>query len=258
MSILTLLTDFGITDATTGMAKGILYSRLPGTSIIDVSHQVPAFQPSVAGYLLGAYWQQYPPGTVHLVLADVYYAPHACVVALAHQGSYFIAPAHSVLPIALRQPQLQAHIIAQWSATASMAAMLGHIASVAASMQQGVWQPSSTASLQLSTTLVSPTLVGDSWVADVLYVDHFGNVVTNIHRSFFEANGGDAGFQLQFMWVNEITELTAHYADVALGEHLCRFNRAGYLEICINQGSAASLLGFRLGGKYNDIKIKFK
>jgi S-adenosylmethionine hydrolase len=90
----------------------------------------------------------------------------------------------------------------------------------------------------------------------VQYIDHFENVILNIDRHTFEKISAGRGFQLFFKRRNDpITRLHTFYHEVPEGERVCRFNDSGYLEIAINRGKAASLLGLRI---QDAVQIQFE
>jgi S-adenosylmethionine hydrolase len=96
----------------------------------------------------------------------------------------------------------------------------------------------------------------------VIHIDRFENVVINLTKEIFEQVGKGRPFSIQFMRDEEIKQLSTHYYNVQEGEKLCRFNETGYLEIAINRGKAASLLGLQLHRDrrlmYNTIKVYFE
>ncbi len=93
--------------------------------------------------------------------------------------------------------------------------------------------------------------------AKIIHIDHFQNVVINLTRRQFDELCNGKPFSLQFTQVEEINEINNSYGEVREGYKLCRFNSNGYMEICINRGSAASLFGLRLGSRHNNIKLIF-
>jgi S-adenosylmethionine hydrolase len=98
--------------------------------------------------------------------------------------------------------------------------------------------------------------------AQVIYIDHFGNVVLNVtHKQFNEVCQGRK-FKILFMRDEEINQISTHYNDVPEGEKLCLFNTADYLEIAVNKGNAARLFGFQESNDrslfYNTIKLFFE
>jgi S-adenosylmethionine hydrolase len=107
-----------------------------------------------------------------------------------------------------------------------------------------------------------PKIDGNTVECHVIHIDRYENVILNINREQFEKIGRNRPFRIQFMRDDEISQINTHYNDVREGERLCRFNSAGYLEIAINRGNAASLLGLRLNREqhvmYSSIKIFFE
>lgn len=234
--------------------KGILSSYAPGATVIDISHEVPPFGINQAAYLLNAAYNDFPPGSVHLVLVDVFYAPQSKLILAKHDGHFFLAPDNGLLQAALKADlqecwlcytQEQQHTFTDWVRAAS---------EIAGKLAAGKEDHN----LAIYSTKLFVNKTPDNTAREVLYIDNFGNVVTDISRDEFEQRNSRSRFRLFFMKVNELNALSRSYSDVAAGESLCRFNRHGNLEICVNQGSAASLFGLRMGSRYNEIKITFE
>ena len=90
--------------------------------------------------------------------------------------------------------------------------------------------------------VITPTRIRGT----VIHVDNFENVVVNIRRDIFENTLNGRAFSLFFRRNDPITKLSGNYCDVPMGEQLCLFNAAGFLEIAVNMGKAASLLGLKV------------
>lgn len=254
LPVITLLSDFGLHDASAGSVKGVLSSYAPGATVIDISHEVPPFGIKQAGYLLKAAYSDFPPGSVHIIIVDVFYAPQAKLILAHHNGHFFLAPDNGILQAALKADlqecrlcytQQQEHRFTDWLRAA--AEIAGNLAAGKQDHNLAIHNPKPFAKR-----------APDNTAREVLYIDNFGNVVTDIARDEFEQRNSRGRFRLIFMKVNELNTLSRSYSDVGAGESLCRFNRHGYLEICVNQGSAASLFGLRMGSRYNEIKITFE
>ena len=99
---------------------------------------------------------------------------------------------------------------------------------------------------------------GNEINCEVLHIDHYENVVLNIKKDEFNTIRQNRNFTLHFAQIEDISEISNNYADVRPGIKLCRFNSAGYLEVCVNRGNAASLFGLKVGGRNNGIKIIFE
>ena len=101
-------------------------------------------------------------------------------------------------------------------------------------------------------------MIGNEINCEVIHIDHYENVVLNITRDQFNNYVQGRNFTLHFAQIEDISEISDNYADVRPGIKLCRFNSAGYMEICVNRGNAASLFGLRIGSRNNGIKIIFE
>lgn len=256
---ITLLSDFGLHDASAGVAKGVLLSNIQNIRITDISHEISPFQVKQAAYLLGTAYKNFAKDTIHIVFIDVFSETLPRLVLSSFNGHYFLAPDNGILPLALGMLPQSSWLCFELSSEKSFGDWLLAIADTINLLQKqnGVettLQPCILKTINTETNNKS----GGATSCEVLYIDHYGNVVTDMTAAYFNDRNNSGRFRINFMRVNEITTISNHYNDVALGDNLCRFNRNGYLEICVNQGSAASLFGFRLGGKHNEIKISFE
>jgi S-adenosylmethionine hydrolase len=256
MPIITLISDFGIHDPAAGALKGILLGSLPAAQIIDISHEVPPFDRRQAAYLLDSAYRHFPAGTIHLVCVDIYADHMPRLVAAYYDGQFFLAPDNGIIPMAFPNATIDAWLCFELSNTYTFYDWQLAAAQEIRRLSQS--QGSGTPKHQLINFLhhiqqVQPGI----FACSVIYIDQYGNVVTDMTLATFEALNRSGRFMLTFMRVNEITAISKHYSDVTSGESLCRFNSSGHLEICVNQGNAAVLFGFRSGGIHNDIKITF-
>jgi S-adenosylmethionine hydrolase len=259
LATVTLITDFGAHDASAGMTKGVLLSALPDIRIIDVSHEIQPFRKDMASYVLRSSYQHFAPGTVHLVLVDVYHETVPRLVYAYHDGHYFIAPDNGILPAALVADAFDGRLSFELQAGNSFADWLSAAARCISMISDGVVDqlPSIRLSVMETAEKKNEETQGE-YDVEVQYVDHFGNAVTNLHRGYLEKMSPGNRFRLDIMHVTELNTISESYTDVPPGELLCRFNRNGLLEICVNQGSAASLFGLRTGGQNNYLKIRFE
>lgn len=98
---MTLLTDFGWSDAYAGVMKGVLLSRAPGARIVDLTHDVVPQAVESGAFLLETAWRFFPPGTVHVAVVDPGVGSGRRRLALLVQGQYFVGPDNGVLSAAL-------------------------------------------------------------------------------------------------------------------------------------------------------------
>ncbi len=257
MSCVTLLSDSGLQDASAAVARGILM-QYTGMPVLDISHEVTRFHMPQAAYLLSSAYHRFPTGSIHIPLINLFPAiPH--LILSEYNGHYFLAPDNGILTMALGVTPTT-WLCAEMSKDDTYSQWLHNAGNAISRLKDQKpraieFQPYT---LTLTPQMPMPLVNGDEAVCEVIHIDHYENVVTNMTESLFNRLRDGRRFRIQFMLVEDIDIISTGYYDVREGYKLCRFNSNGYLEICINRGKAASLFGLRLGSKLNDIKIIFE
>jgi S-adenosylmethionine hydrolase len=246
-AIITLLTDFS-TDGYVAAMKGVILGINPQATLVDVSHEVPPQDVRHAAFVLATACPYFPPGTVHLVVVDPGVGSERAALAVRAAGQLFVAPDNGVLSLALAggyeevvrlterrywrpQPSRTFHgrdIFAPVAAHLSLGLPLAALGESAAELVQ----------LPRSTPSRRPD---GAWLAHVIYVDRFGNLITDM-RPEPEWLDRLAGAQVGGAIVNDVV---GTYADVPSGAPAILVGSAGYLEIAIRDGSASA--EFRAG-----------
>jgi S-adenosyl-L-methionine hydrolase (adenosine-forming) len=264
MSCITLLSDFGLQDASVANAKGILMQRVPDATIIDVSHLVEPFHLQQAAYLLLSSYPNFPTNTCHILLFDIFSEKTPRLLLAEKDQHYFLAPDNGVLSLAFGSNYKQVWNCFELPSPGVFKDWLVATGQIVAQLQ-------TTAPEHLHYPLCHMKVAPQHWQpkydensveCQVIHIDRFENVVLNITHQQFDEVGKGRPFRILFMRDEEINMLSTHYYNVREGEKLCRFNSTGFLEISINRGNAASLLGLKLyRGQhlmYNSIKIVFE
>jgi S-adenosyl-L-methionine hydrolase (adenosine-forming) len=261
---ITLLSDFGLADASVASAKGILTQYMPGTPIIDISHQVEPFHLQQAAYLLLAAYRNFPKGTCHILLFDIFSESTPKLLLCEKDGHFFLAPDNGVLALALGRNIDRVSLYHEFGAEETIADWFKRAGALAATLQEKAPEDLQlpTCELRVAPHHWQPKVEPNAVECHVIHIDRFENVILNITKDQFEKIGRHRPFRIIFTRNEEITELSNHYNDVKAGEKLCRFNSTGYLEISINRGKAASLFALKLHREqhlmYNTIKIYFE
>ncbi len=264
MDCITLLSDFGLQDASVAYAKGMMRQYTPQIPIIDITHSIAPFHLQQAAYILAAAYQSFPAKTCHVILFDVFYDKESTLLLCEKNGQYFLAPDNGILSLAF-----DASIDKVWggckmNADNGFKAWLQQVGTLLALLEKDSPEKLTLAPCELKNapTHWLPRIEGNTVECHVIHIDRFENVVLNITREQFEKIGRNRNFKIQFMRNEFISAISKHYTEVKQGEKLCRFNSAGYLEIAINRGQAASLFGLKLRQDqhliYNTIKIFFE
>jgi S-adenosylmethionine hydrolase len=246
--IITLTTDFGGADHFVGTMKGVILSIQPGAQIVDISHEVTAFEIPEAAFLLSQAYPYFPKKTIHVVVVDPGVGTARRPILVEAAGQYFIAPDNGVLSMVYsRERHKVRHITARkyWLREVSNTFHGRDIfAPAAAHLARGT-PPAQFGKLitdYLRQNFEKPVRTGKRfWTGAVLKADHFGNLITNFHindfpeltRRPFEMSVG----------IRRVCGLASSYAECSLGELALIVGSSGYVEVAINQGSAAKALG---------------
>jgi S-adenosylmethionine hydrolase len=264
MANITLLSDFGLQDASAASAKALLMQEVKDAVITDISHLVEPYHVQQAAYILNAAYSGFPEGSFHIILCDIFYDRPSRLVLCYHNKQYFLAPDNGILSLAFSGKQDGTWLCHEMEDTDTMSRWLatcGSIINIISNGKSPEQAGLNTYEINNRLTHWQPKVNNNSIECHVIHIDRFENVVINLTKSMFESVGRNRPFRIQFAR-NEISSISNHYNDVRLDDMLCRFNSAGYLEIAINRGKAASLLGLKLSKEqhliYNSIKIVFE
>jgi S-adenosyl-L-methionine hydrolase (adenosine-forming) len=246
MPLLTLLTDYGTTDSYVAEMKGVLLSRAPGAVLVDVTHAVAPGDVRAGAYLLGRVWHRFPPGTVHLAVVDPGVGTARAAIALHAHGHYFVGPDNGLFTPVLREAPVEIAVLP----TPAHAAPTFHgrdlFAPAAAALAGGeplasLGEPLTTVPVRLAYT--EPRYEGKSVVGEIVYVDRFGTLVTNLTPEWVPPY---AVLEVEHI---DIGPLRRTFGDVPTGGLLAYVGSGGAVEIAVRDGSAARRLGLGLGGR---------
>jgi S-adenosyl-L-methionine hydrolase (adenosine-forming) len=250
MPIITLTSDWGLKDHYLGAVKGAIYSRLPGISIVDISHTIPPFDLNQAAFIIRNFYKDFPPGTIHILGINTEASietPHTLVV---HDGHYFIGADNGIFSLIFDEipstiyelDVLQDSDYFTFSARDVFVKVACHIAEGKPVDQLGTPKKSIVRKMSFK-----PVIDGNLIKGKVIYIDNYENVFTNISEAFFKSVVKGQKFAIMFRSASyRITTISKSYKDVVEGEMLALFSTSGHLEIAINQGKASSLLGLRM------------
>lgn len=238
--IVTLLTDFGTVDGYVAEMKAVIASLAPETELVDVTHDIPPQDVARARLTLARYWRRFPRGTVHLAIVDPGVGTPRAALAVASDGRYVLGPDNGVLSPAFTAPGATAYHLDVPGGASPTFHGRDVFAPAAARIARG--EP-----LEILGRRARPSVVlhtpaptrgfGGTQSGEIIAIDRFGNAITNLESV--------AGKSVAVEGQRVPTVKT--FADVDSGAPCALVGSAGLLEIAVRDGSAANLLGLRVG-----------
>ena len=267
MSIITLITDFGTKDHFVAKIKGAIISDFPQSNIIDISHQISPFNIMEAAYVIENSYQHFPEKTIHIIGVDSENTPECSHIVLKLNEQYFICADNGIMSIVCNniKPD-EIFEINIHNKTDSENSTIKIFAQVACHLAKG-GQPEiigKRITKIRSVKSIAP-FVNDEKnqiIGSVIYIDNYGNVVTNIKHSFFKEASKGRKYEISAR-NHKFKRIYNNYSEIVNynileekrndeGRALALFNSSNYLEIAIyksnpsNVGTAASLLGLKI------------
>lgn len=263
MSIITLTTDYGLKDHFVGALKGKILTEAPEARIVDITHNIDPFNTAEASYIITAAYSSFPKGTVHLIGVDAERNAENDHIAMLWNDHYFICADNGILSM-LTQKILPQQLVAIniHDRLSVDATDMDIFKTVACHLAKGGLL--NVIGREIKTlkpiTDLQPIVskAGDSINGNVIYIDHFGNVVVNITKKLFLETGKGRPYEI-VMKPKPLKTILPNYSAIAQsgkfpvkyyeGQNLAIFNESGFLEIAIFRsnpatvGSATSLLG---------------
>ena len=276
MSLITLTTDFGLKDHSVGAVKGAIYTELPEAVIVDISHQITPFNIAETAYVLKNAYKSFPEGSVHIIGVDSELNKETKHIALKLDNHYFVCPDNGVISMIASEfrPEKIVEINIHDRIESSFP-VLDVFVKVACHLKRGgsldvigkeITDFKKIKDLQPIISTDNTKITGS-----IIYIDNYGNVITNINRKLFNLIGKGRRFEMlvgRYTFKN-IHEKYSDIIDFSLplddrhldGTRMSLFNSAELIEIAIYRsnletvGGASNLLGI----KYRDqLTVIFK
>lgn len=240
-AVVTLLTDFGTRDPYLAEMKAILVSAVDGLTIIDVSHDVEPGNVMMAAYILGRTWWRFPSGTVHLVVVDPGVGTNRRAIAGQYRGHSFVGPDNGVFGEILRDADV---VELSVPADASRTFHGRDVFAPAASRllrREPLTRLGGVINDPRQLELQAPIVESEQIVGQVVHVDRFGNLITNLSA---EATRGAIAFTVCGVTTGALRRT---FGDVCTGQIVAYLGSGGTLEVGVRDGSAAQVLGADVG-----------
>jgi len=250
MQIITLTTDMGLTDHYVAALKGATFSLVPQVQIVDISHDVQAFDVAQAAFFIGNCFEDFPVGTVHVCGVDSEPVINFGSVqngsfpsVMLFKGHYFVSNDNGFFSLLLKEEKPENF----WrlddvlsNPNAFRFPTKNILIPAACKISKGIEVGSFASEMQefRRAFTINAVLEQNLIKGNVVHIDHYGNVITNVSRQLFNRFGENTPFTIFFRRKEYyIDEISNAYNDVAPGEKVAIFNNNDLLEIAINRGA---------------------
>ncbi|MFO7891702.1 MAG: SAM-dependent chlorinase/fluorinase [bacterium] len=250
--MITLLTDFGISDFYVGSMKGVILTINPDIQIVDISHAVSPQNIEEGAFILKQVYHYFPQGTIHVVVIDPGVGSARRIIVLDTQEYIFLAPDNGVLKY-IFDDYTDYRVIevnnSMYYLNNVSTTFHGRdiFAPIAAHLSLGVdiADLGEEISNYIKPEIIKPVKKGNKITGQVMYIDSFGNCITNISSELLESKK-----EIQIQIKNLVLwEIKSNYSEVSKGEVLALFGSSGMLEISVNEGNAQEQYAFRVGDR---------
>jgi len=252
--MITLTSDFGLRDPYVAEMKGVILTINPNATLIDITHEIEKYNTRAAAFMLASAAQYFPEGTVHLAVIDPEVGTQRRAIGIQTKKGFFVGPDNGVLILAaqnqgiehiyqLTNPKFALHRVSSTFQGRDV------FAPAAAYLDKGV-QPAEFGSEirdPVTPEYARVKFIGGSFKGEVLDVDDFGNIITNIP-------GKDVAFiedvvQVELAGAPVKIHFGKTYAQAKPKEPILLVGSHGFLEIALNKDSAAKKLGVKAGDR---------
>lgn len=259
MSIITLTTDFGYKDHYAGAVKGSILKQYPEAQIVDITHGVSNHNVVEAAFILRNCFFEYPEGSIHIIGVKTELDKEVDHVIVQYKNHFFVGADNGFFALLCEEPvQKVVRLAVRTESDNKTFASKDLLTKAACHLARGgtmevIGQPYEGLTDKDD---IKPVITEDSIRGMVIYIDSYGNAITNISKSLFIEHGKGRAFSINTKVrgysMNKIRE---QYNDVAPGERLSIFNSVGLLEIAINVGDTSKLMHLRFS---DVVEIKFE
>jgi S-adenosylmethionine hydrolase len=248
--IITLLTDFGISDFYVGSMKGVILNISPDVQIVDITHDVTSQHIEEAAFVLKRSYAYFPAGTIHVIVVDPGVGSERAILAVQTDRYLFLAPDNGVLKYIFHaHPHAVVYRVTNSSYFLSRVSPTFHgrdiFAPVAAHLSKGCQLDTLGELFQdyIVGNIKMPAIESGGISGEIVYIDKFGNGVTNIEGpTIIDKKNIEVKVKSQLL-----KGLYSTYTDVAEGEPLILIGSGGTLEISIRGQNASKKMGLCVG-----------
>jgi len=262
--IITLLSDFGLRDAYVAEMKAVILSINPDARIVDISHEIEKFNIRMGAFMLACATPYFPEGTIHVAVVDPGVGTKRCPIIIQTKRSSYVGPDNGLLVLSaqkekishiyhIRSPKyVRPKISTTFHGRDIFAPAAAHLSLGCSPSQFGPEIEN-----YVVPQFAKPRMKKDELIGEVMYIDDFGNIVTNISSKDLEELETRIGDLLNARIGRKTFEMRfcSTYGDVPAKTPLAVVGSHDFLEISINQGNASQTLNLKIGDSFS---IRFR
>lgn len=249
MPIITLTSDLGLKDYYVASIKGAILSQNPDVTIVDITHEIPPFDMSKASLVVRNCYRDFPAGTVHIIGVNSETDLDIPHVAIFENGHYFIGADNGIFSLIFdKVPEKIVELnISQETDNVTFPTRDVFVKAACHIARGGTLELIGKIKETIETkSLFRAISENNSIRGMVSYIDHYGNLLSNISEQMFRTFGRGRRFVIYLRNSSyEISEITNAYNTVPEGEKVAMFSSTGFIEIAVNKGNASKLFGVK-------------
>ena len=259
MSIVSLLSDFGNKDPYVAEMKAVILSINPQARIVDITHEIEKFGIRMGAYVLASAVPYFPKGTVHVAVVDPGVGTERRPIIAETSRGIYVGPDNGLLMLAAHKEEIMnVYVIENPEYMLPKVSKTFHgrdiFAPAAAYLAAGI-APSKFGAViddYVFPEFVKPQMKQGELVGEVLCIDGFGNIISNIQAEDLERAGFHEGDSLVVVvgGKNLSVLFCSAYGEVPVGSSLALIGGGNFLEVAVNQGSASEVFGVKVGDAF--------
>ena len=259
MTIISLLSDFGHKDSYVAEMKAVLLSVNPQVKLIDISHEIKKYDITMGAYILASVAPYFPKKTIHMAVVDPGVGTERRPIIVETKHSFYVGPDNGLLMLAAHKEGItNVYTICnpEYMLTKMSETFHGRdiFAPATAHLSKGT-KPSDFGppiTDYVFPEYAKPQVKNNHLVGEVLHIDDFGNIITNISAEDLEQYDITCGVTLLVKLINKTFSISfcSVYGEVSVGTPLALIGSNNFLEVAVNQGSASDVFKSEVGDKF--------
>ncbi len=256
MAVITLLSDFGLKDPYVAEMKAVILSINPEACVVDITHEIDKFNVRMGAFVLASATPHFPQNTVHVAVVDPGVGTERRSIIVETKRGFFVGPDNGLLMLAAHKEGIvKVHQIINPKYMLSRVSKTFHgrdiFAPAAAHLTSGTSPSEFGPAIQdyILPEFAKPQTKKGEVVGEVLHIDGFGNIISNISAENLERVSIREGQTLRVKLGNKTLKLRfcSAYGEVPAGTSLALIGASDFLEAALNQGNASETFEAKVG-----------